>query len=70
MHILEAFNRGLLNENVAFRLLEAHLAQGGIPDPATGEKINPVEALKRGYISQELATKLTIALKVSVMFLC
>nr|XP_039257023.1 uncharacterized protein LOC120333738 [Styela clava] len=63
IHIVDAFSRGLLSEPVAFRLLEAHLAQGGIPDPTTGERVSPEEAFRRGYITQEMAEKLIVALK-------
>lgn len=64
MHIIEAFNRGLLNEMVAFRLLEAHLAQGGIPDLESFERLTPEQALQRGYITKDMAKKLIVALKV------
>lgn len=63
MHIIDAFNQGLLNEMVTFRLLEAHLAQGGIPDLKSHRRLTPEEAWQRGYISEDMAKKLIIALK-------
>lgn len=65
MHIIEAFNKGLLNETITFRLLEAHLAQGGIPDLRSHKRLTPEEALKCGYISDDMAKKLISALKVA-----
>ena len=64
MHIINAHNEGMLSEVVTFRLLEAHLAQGGIPDPSTAERLSPEEALHRKYITKEMAEKLIVALQV------
>ncbi|XP_051928415.1 microtubule-actin cross-linking factor 1 isoform X6 [Hippocampus zosterae] len=58
--IFRAIEEGLIDREVAKRLLEAQLFAGGIVDPRSGHRLTIHEALRHGLMDQDLACSLFV----------
>ncbi|XP_077362461.1 microtubule-actin cross-linking factor 1 isoform X5 [Festucalex cinctus] len=58
--IFRAIEEGLIDRQVAKRLLEAQLFAGGIVDPRSGHRLTVQEAIRHGLMDQDLACSLFV----------
>ncbi|XP_061123835.1 microtubule-actin cross-linking factor 1 isoform X7 [Syngnathus typhle] len=58
--IFRAIEEGLIDRQVAKRLLEAQLYAGGIVDPRSGHRLTVHEAISHGLVDQDLACSLLV----------